>query len=210
MFRMIKELAYIKDVRDDFRTQGVFYSRKLVEEIGRRIGLSLKEVIFLTEEEIVSFLEDKKIDINNAKTRQNKFLLYFKNGKTVCIDKNIKEELAKLGFNLEDKKSADIKGLAACKGKAKGIAKIVKTTDEISKVNKGDILISVTTHPSYITAMQKAAAIVTDEGSLLCHAAIVSRELGIPCIVGTNTATSALKDGDLVEVDADKGVVRKI
>jgi len=55
--------------------------------------------------------------------------------------------------------------------------------------------------------MKKAAAIVTDEGSLTCHAAIVSRELGIPCVVGTKTATQVLKDGDLVELDADRGIV---
>ena len=66
------------------------------------------------------------------------------------------------------------------------------------------------TTPDFVPAMEKAAAIVTDRGGILCHAAIVSREMSKPCIIGTKIATKVLKDGDLVEVDADKGVVRKI
>jgi pyruvate,water dikinase len=66
------------------------------------------------------------------------------------------------------------------------------------------------TTPDLMPAIEKAVAIVTDEGGMLCHAAIVSRELGIPCIIGTRNATSILRDGDLVEVDAEKGIVRKI
>ena len=66
------------------------------------------------------------------------------------------------------------------------------------------------TDPRYVPAMKKAAAIVTDEGGITCHAAIVSRELKKPCIIGTKIATKVLKDGDEVEVDAEKGVVKKI
>ena len=77
-------------------------------------------------------------------------------------------------------------------------------------MNYGDVLVSVATTPSIVTAMKKAAAIVTDQGGLTCHAAIVSRELGVPCVVGTKIATASLKDGDLVEVDAMKGIVRKL
>ena len=66
------------------------------------------------------------------------------------------------------------------------------------------------TTPEFVPLMQKAAAIITDQGGILSHAAIVSRELGKPCITGTENATSLLKDGDMVEVDADEGVVRKV
>ena len=64
------------------------------------------------------------------------------------------------------------------------------------------------TFPNFIPAMEKAAAFVTDEGGILCHAAIVARELKKPCVVGTNISTQILKDGDMIEVDADNGVVR--
>ena len=76
------------------------------------------------------------------------------------------------------------------------------------KMQQGDILVSTATTPSIVPAMKKASAIVTDEGSLTCHAAIVSRELEITCVIGTKNASKILKDGMRVEVDADKGIVR--
>ena len=78
------------------------------------------------------------------------------------------------------------------------------------KMKDGDILVSVATTPSIVPAMKKAAAIVTDEGGLTCHASIVSRELNIPCVVGLKAVTKFVKDGDMLEVDATKGVVRRI
>ena len=81
---------------------------------------------------------------------------------------------------------------------------------DIPLMQRGEILISPMNMPDFVPAMEKAAAIIKDEGGILCHAAIISRELGIPCIVGTQHATKIFKDGDLVEVDAEKGVVRKI
>ena len=77
-------------------------------------------------------------------------------------------------------------------------------------LEEGDILIANSTTPNYIPIMAKASAFLTDEGGITSHAAIVSRELGIPCIIGTKVATKVFKDGDLVEVDANEGVVRKV
>ena len=80
----------------------------------------------------------------------------------------------------------------------------------MEKFKRGDILVSPATNPNILPVMKIAAAIITDEGGITCHAAIVSREFKIPCVVGTKIATKVLKDGDLVEVDAEKGVVRKL
>ncbi len=103
-----------------------------------------------------------------------------------------------------------ISGMSAYKGLASGRARIVYNHSEINKVKKGDILIAPMTTPWYLPAMRKANAIVTDEGGVVCHAAIIARELKIPCIVGTKIATKVLNDGDLVEVDAERGIVRII
>ncbi|MBU3906524.1 phosphoenolpyruvate synthase, partial [Patescibacteria group bacterium] len=78
------------------------------------------------------------------------------------------------------------------------------------KMEKVDILVAGMTSPEFIIVMKKAKAIITDHGGMTSHAAIVSRELGVPCIVGTKIATQVLKDGDLVEVDADQGVIKII
>ncbi len=104
-----------------------------------------------------------------------------------------------------------LSGRTAYPGKVRGTVRIV--SDPASKslyFNKGDILVAGMTRPPFIPLMKKAGAVVTDAGGVLCHAAIVAREFRIPCVVGTLTATRALKDGDMVEVDAVKGTVRKI
>lgn len=81
---------------------------------------------------------------------------------------------------------------------------------DLEKVEEGNILIAVTTHPDYVPAMRKSSAIVTDEGGITSHAAIVSREFSIPCIVGTKIATKMFKNGELIEVNANKGTIKKL
>ncbi len=99
------------------------------------------------------------------------------------------------------------KGLPASPGIATGTVKIVHGVDELDKVKEGDILVTTMTNPDMVPAMKKAAAIITDEGGMTCHAAIVGRELGIPSIVGTGNITKLVKDGDTVTVDATRGLV---
>ncbi|MFH1200419.1 MAG: phosphoenolpyruvate synthase, partial [Candidatus Micrarchaeota archaeon] len=98
-------------------------------------------------------------------------------------------------------------GIRASPGIAWGPVKVMKDMSEITKVYQGDILVTRMTTPDFVPAMKKAAGIITDEGGATCHAAIVSRELGIACVVGTREATKKLKDGDIVTVDAKRGVV---
>lgn len=107
-------------------------------------------------------------------------------------------------------KSKQIKGNVAFAGKAGGRVRVIKSAMALRFFKKGEILVTPMTTPNYILAMKKAAGIITDEGGITCHAAIVSRELGIPCIIGTKVATQVLKDGDQVEVDAERGVVKII
>jgi len=94
--------------------------------------------------------------------------------------------------------------------KATGMVHIVSSYKEIINFKEGEVLVTVYTGPEFVPAMKKAAAIVTDTGGITCHAAIVSRELNKPCVVSTGVATKVLKDGDMVEVDAEKGIVRKL
>lgn len=106
--------------------------------------------------------------------------------------------------------TTEIKGQIGFKGKVRGTVRIVKNVREMEQVKEGDILVSPMTTPDFLPAMKMAGAFVTDEGGIMCHAAIVSREMKKPCIIGTKNATQILKDGDLVEVDAEKGVVIKL
>ncbi len=121
----------------------------------------------------------------------------------------IKKKSSKDSVNVKEEKKLKelLRGLPASPGIASGRVKIIYSADEIDKIEKGDVLVTTMTNPDMVRAMEKAAAIVTDEGGITSHAAIVSRELGVPCIVGTERATKVLKNGQLVTVDAYKGVV---
>ncbi|WMT54046.1 phosphoenolpyruvate synthase [Ferroplasma acidiphilum] len=104
-----------------------------------------------------------------------------------------------------------LKGLPASPGKVAGVAKVLLSVDEMDKFKEGDILVTKMTAPDWVPIMGKAKAIVTDEGGLTCHAAIISRELGVPCIVGTSSygkkATEVLKDGETITIDAKNGLI---
>ena len=121
---------------------------------------------------------------------------------------NLKENDIELVDSLEQSSSKEIRGAIAQKGVIRGVVRLVFTGKDMSKVQDGDILVSPMTRPEFLPAMKRAAAFVTDEGGITCHAAIVAREMKKPCVIGTKTATSILKDGDQVEVDAEKGVVK--
>ncbi|MBN2478166.1 phosphoenolpyruvate synthase, partial [Candidatus Micrarchaeota archaeon] len=122
----------------------------------------------------------------------------------------IRQNAENLSFSIQIQNTNEISGKIGCGGKVKGIVKVIKNTDELGKVETGDVLVSITTGPDYVPAMAKASAFVTDQGGITCHAAIVAREMEKPCIVGTGNATLLLNDGDLVEVDAENGTVKKL
>ncbi len=98
-------------------------------------------------------------------------------------------------------------GLGGAPGSAVGAARVLKTLDEATSLNDGDVLVTHMTSPDWLPLLRRAAAVVTDSGGMTCHAAIVSRELGIPCVVGTGEATRKLRDGEIVTVDATRGLV---
>ena len=103
-----------------------------------------------------------------------------------------------------------LNGTCASKGAVEGVARIIETRADFSKVKPGDIIVATMTRPDYLPIMKIAGGIITDEGGLTCHAAIVSREFNIPCIVGLQTATTTIKDGAKIRIDADQGTVEKL
>lgn len=120
-------------------------------------------------------------------------------------------------FHPEFEFQGELKGVVANKGKATGRVVIAPMLTDpgaialvIAKMNEGDVLVAESTTPEFVPLCKKASAIVTDQGGMLSHAAVVSREMGKPCVIGTQRATRVLKDGDLVEVDANTGIVRRI
>lgn len=110
----------------------------------------------------------------------------------------------------ESGRSVELNGTSAWPGRVRGRVRIVRQESDVINMEAGEILVATMTMPSLMLGVEKAAAIVTDEGGMLCHAAIVSREFDIPCVIGTGSATSSYRTGDLVDVDADAGVIRTV
>jgi len=213
LFNIAKDIVWLKGWRKDCMYFGAYVLDKIAVEIGRRLNLSLKQVRMFCDWEITDALLKNKFNPDELNRRREFSVIYsISDGwPKIYSGNNGKKYLAGLKFEKEKiVKAEQLTGVCACPGKAKGVVKIVESVEDIKKMNKGDILLSETTYPALLPAMKIAGAIITNIGGLTCHAAIVSRELGIPCVIGTKIATKVLRDGDLVEVDADKGVVRII
>lgn len=147
-------------------------------------------------------------EIANLEKRLNGYGLL---NRRIYLLGGLKKIMSKQHIQLEDGEApADgiIRGKIAYKGRVIGKVCIVMSKKAIRSFKQGDIFVSDMTDPDFLPALKKATAIVTDEGGITCHAAIVAREFNKPCIVGSKIATKILKNGDLVEVDADHGIVK--
>lgn len=166
--------------------------------------------------ELSSVLLTDEIDsrtVPTVKILEGRYNGYFytNNQLFASVDKSFVSKKFRLHFkNIKVKKTKELKGNVAQRGIAKGFVRILMGHRQITEVQKGEIIISPMTIPDFLPAMKKASAFVTDEGGILCHAAIVARELRKPCIVGTRIATEVFKNGDYVEVDAYRGIIKLI
>ncbi len=181
------------------------------QKTGKTVELSVpdnkKNAKVLEDEEILKLVELGEVveelygipqDVEWAIKNHEIFMLQSRPITTIKKKKETKEKVST---------SALLEGLGASPGIAYGEAKLVSDASELGKVKDGDILVAVMTTPDMVPAMKRAAAIVTDEGGMTCHAAIVSRELGCPAVVGTRKATQLLSDGMKITVDGEKGLV---
>ena len=212
---MLKHTVFVRDYRDTLRQQMYLLDRYMYEEIGKRIG-------GLTAEQTTNFsckeIEHGLRGIHSseqmqaiAREREKAFLIIERDYQQEVYsgDEAIRKAEEELGcMDLQD--ANEVAGIVGSKGRATGPARIIQTNQDLHKVCEGDVMISQMTRQDFVPYMRKCAAIVTDEGGVTNHAAIVSREFGMPCVVGTKTGTRVFTDGEMVEVDAVNGIVRKI
>jgi len=188
----------------------VHHMSAILKEIARRFFITEKQVRFMRVNEIEKLLLKGECDASELLER-TKYCVYYaeKSAEKIFIGDKAREIMK--SFEKEvDTNISELKGESGCVGYAKGKVKIIIRADDMAKMEQGDILVSIATDPDIVPAMKKAAGIVTEQGGVTSHAAIVSRELGIPCVIGTKIATKIFKDGDTIEVDANRGVARKI
>jgi phosphoenolpyruvate synthase/pyruvate phosphate dikinase len=213
LFRLISYLGYYKWVREYEFLQAMYNLKFIDEELGRRAGLTALQSKYVLAGEFKKYLGVKPEELKKiAKGRMKDFLLTVEIGKgtKMQVGEAAVKEFKKIKFAGSDiwTNIRKIKGMPVQAGKASGTVKIINTVKDLGKMKKGDILVSQATSPDLISAMKKSAAIITNEGGITCHAAIVSHELGIPCVVGTKIATQVLREGMMVEVDANWGVIK--
>lgn len=167
---------------------------------------------YMTRKELITAVKGKAIDIQKILNRKKRYLLIMKKHKIkevnfLHIDNVVKKELSHLQSVLPQN---IIRGQTACRGKVLGKVKIIFTSNDYKKIRRGDVIVTPMTKPTIVPFLTEVRGIITNDGGVLSHASVISREMNIPCIVGTDYATNILKDGDTVELDATHGVVKKI
>lgn len=195
---------------------GLYYKELLLIEIKRRYNITKDELRLYEQPEIDELIKTgKKISPEKLEYRKKGLLKIMSNFDISTLEAESAVKFLEENV-LKHKQVSEFKGMVASKGKVTGKVILLSYkesenhSEKISKMTQGQILVTEMTRPNIITACKKASAIITDEGGITCHAAIISRELKIPCVIGTKIATQVLKDGDLVEVDAEKGIIKKL
>jgi phosphohistidine swiveling domain-containing protein len=172
-------------------------------EIAKRFSLTVKELKFLTPSEIKLLLQGRQLDVVNLMKQREKCFFTHTHGHFVLHENS--------SLIIDDRiESEEIKGQGTFPAVYKGRVRLIKDQDDMQNVEDGDVIVlQMTTTDIIAKGLKKVGAIITDEGGLTCHAAVVSREFKIPALIGTGNATKILKDGDMVEVDTEKGMVRR-
>lgn len=188
----------------------IYRMQPVLDEIAKRLKISKMQLRFMLAREVQAGLRTGRVDRPELTKRTRSCSYYCEPGAEEVFTGAPAKFLAKQAAPKKLGVVTELTGQVGCVGRATGTVKIIIRPSDMAKMNTGDILVSIATDPDIVPAMKKAAAIVTEQGGVTSHAAIVSREMNIPCVIGTKIATRVLKDGDRVEVDATKGIVRKL
>ncbi|MBI5229593.1 hypothetical protein HY991_05765 [Candidatus Micrarchaeota archaeon] len=210
LFDYAREIVWLKGERKNAMYRICWRMEPLVREACKRMDINRELFNALFPWEVGEFLRKglpkKEIEL------RSKFMVMDgrKGGEEVLVGEAASSFYARLCVRkTTDEK--ELRGTCASIGPiVRGRVKIINKPSDMHKMSEGDVLVSFQTDPNLVPAMKKAAAIVTEAGGLTCHAAIVSREMRLPCVVGVKHVTSSLKDGEMVEVDAKLGIVRRL
>lgn len=203
--RGLRACAEIRAASDELVSAIGLMFREALQPIAGSKRITFTDLFFLKTSEL------EEADERKIAERREFFAAYSNEEGDLNVETGAaaRKLVAALAEKEKPSTATELKGIPASPGTAKGKARIV-TNPLHAEIAQGEVLVAPQTTVDYVPLMRKAAAIVTDCGGLTSHAAIIAREFGIPCIVGTKTATTAFKNGDVVEVDASRGIARKI
>jgi len=181
----------------------------LVKRLAAKADEPANLLLRLTHSELLGYFAHKTLPKKYELSKRKGRIVFFHDGRTetVFVGKDVG---AIEKFFRGDISKSEVRGTPAFPGKVCGKVKVILHPKHFKNFKKDKILVTGATRPDFLPIMYKAAAFITDSGGILSHAAITAREMKKPCVIGTKTATKVFKDGDLVEVDANKGIVRKL
>ncbi|MBD3638565.1 MAG: phosphoenolpyruvate synthase [Crocinitomicaceae bacterium] len=221
--RILKKTRYFVSNRENLRyerTRAFGITRSIFVQIGKEFEKgnvleSYQDIFYLTLDEIFAFIEGTSVDTNlKALTEMRKIEYQAYEDMELPAERFTTFDAVNMGNDffdrsIENSVEGDLSGLGCCPGVVKAKARVVKHPNEVESLN-GDILITSSTDPGWVTLFPTASAIVVERGSLLSHSAIVSREMGIPCIVGVTGLLKRVKTGDILEIDGSNGTIKFI
>ncbi len=211
LIRLTNEAIFFRSWRTERLEQSIYYACPLLENLAVKFGLKeAAELLWLFPDEVLELLKnsgraDKKL-ITARKIAHT--YITFSNDQVLSIAGNEAVALRSV-LNITNVGKENLFGQPAFRGMVRGRAVVVKERGDFKKIVGADILVIHATAPDMVHFLKNIKAIITEEGGILSHAAVISRELKIPAVIGIANATKIFKDGDMVEVDADNGVVRK-
>ncbi len=212
LLRMIDVQVQLWDLKKVMMQQAFYYVNILLSQIGKQFGASFSDMQWYTPIEVENLLAHRiqPLPQRLITTRKKCCILEVTQRSTRVLVGPRAQTLIRSIEGRLNTKAKIITGIVGNAGVVSGTVRVILNPRLVKKLKKGTILVTGMTTPDFIPLMRVAAAIVTDEGGVTCHAAIVARELGIPCVIGAKIATKLLKDGDRVEVDATRGIVKRI
>jgi phosphohistidine swiveling domain-containing protein len=197
---LIKDSIKLMDVRKECLTKVHYYSRNFFFRMAEYLNIERKYTSYVLPYGYSDIVRSK--NINALLERYNSSTVYMnEDGWKLINDFDVN-----IYLNQHNKEWNKVKGMCAYPGKLEGRVSIVKKVEDIRRFNEGDVLVSTMTTVDFVEAMKKASAIITDDGGIICHAAILCREMKKPCIVGTKIATNVFKNGDMILIDAGQGI----
>ena len=202
LLETVQAIIYLKTYRVDVFSMGWANVLPLIDQIVHQLNISYEQLLRCTSDEILAALE-----MNQPLGRSERIALVRLNHSMHHYGESGYRTLVELLDPIDRPSSTVLTGQSAYPGIVRGIARVVLTDRELHIVQPGEILVANLTNPNYNCVFSTIRGMVTDEGGILCHSAIMAREFRLPTVIGTKTATKNIQDGDLIELDGDRGMV---
>ena len=201
--------THLKDYYKFISNKIIYLLEPLFVEMAVRTHESVEFIKSLDDVEISEFLKGNEPDRAHLKERmRHNTMIAFEDHFDMRVGKEA-DKFEKKFLTLETG-SKVFKGRIASKGHVKGIARVVRSSNDFHKVQKGDILVVINTTPDYVPILKRVIGIVSEEGGITAHVSVISREFNLPAVVGIPRISEIIKDGEMIEVDANTGTVKKI